>query len=91
MKKGVRLGDLARGLCFDIDSVQASIQASGPDDACHVIIPTGICYIGFVSDAELRDGGRNPKALVNAIVLQVPLRPFDDDKPPANKVPKPGR
>ena len=78
VKKAVPLGDLARELCFTIDSVQATIQASGPDDACHVIIPTGICYIGYVSESAAADGRRNPKALVNATVLQIPLRKKGD-------------
>ena len=82
VKKAVPLGDLARELCFAVESIEETMQISiaRRDDAHHVIIPTGICYIEYISQADERDGGSNVKSMVNATVLQVPLQPFTDEK-----------
>ena len=88
VKKGVPLGDVASQLNFSIESIRDTIQASGPADAHHVIIPTGICYIEYLDEVNRGNDGRSPKALVNVVVLQVPLRPFTDSKKTTNQVPE---
>jgi len=85
VRKAIPLGDLARDLGFTIASVQHTIQASEPEDAYHVLIPTGICYIEFTLESDLRKGEYDPKAIVNAVVLQIPLRPFAKETNTANQ------